>query len=765
MVCTSLSFHDYLSFAFGENVVSHHLSLAATDAIPLRYDTEVDNAVFACCSFEESNCVAVVSSFPAHVQPIYASSSFACYVIPSMDASMSIPKEFMVWRPLPLSLKVSPSLSQHLTLHQETHSSRSKHALTDDYSNQILEISFYPRDESSPLPPITSAIKHKLSSTNNGISSVIEALTRYAPSSSNPWNHILHDITPPSAVASSSHNNFYSACGFDDLIFTEDAFSITVDSLNVLFKPSKPSSCMSALVAVAASLPSVAAVALEPKYAPVNDFVSRFVQVGSSSSTPLYHSVGLVGSNVRIGVADTGVDERSCFFANNDKSLVTRSTSGAVVTNSSKRVIIQYVAFKDGADEPDGHGTHVCGTIAGSTSNSAYAQYGGVSPGAKIAFYDVGVAGDPYLYIPSLQSFVFPAAASAGATLHSNSWGGGENAYNSFCVQADTYLYSNVNFLAFFAAGNGGSGASTVINPAIAKNVVSVGASGSGHGLGINNLAYFSSRGPTFDARFGIDVLAQGYGTYSARSSSDASSETCQFLSMSGTSMATPAVAAAAAMVTQYFFDASFYASVCRAGYPNCGSPFQPSGSLVKTVLLHSGQNIGGDYAYPGNEQGFGRVMLSNVLVQSGITTSGMDLYVNDITIASKGVKSLVVSVTSSSFPLKVTISWMDPPNVVSAAKQLLNDIDLTVVSPSNAVFYGNKNPNSDTANNAEMVLISNPSIGVYTVTITAKSFPSTANQKVSVVITSIGSVADATKSPTSQPTLKPTMEPTITFR
>ena len=55
---------------------------------------------------------------------------------------------------------------------------------------------------------------------------------------------------------------------------------------------------------------------------------------------------------------------------------------------------------------------------------------------------------------------------------------------------------------------------------------------------------------------------------------------------MSGTSMATPAVAGAAALVTQYFADPLFWAANCYLMYPMCFA-FQPSGSLVKAVIVH----------------------------------------------------------------------------------------------------------------------------------------------------------------------------------
>ena len=56
------------------------------------------------------------------------------------------------------------------------------------------------------------------------------------------------------------------------------------------------------------------------------------------------------------------------------------------------------------------------------------------------------------LSYPSINSF-FNCAYSAGARLHSNSWGGMFNAYDSDTIAMDNYLVTYQDFLAIFAAG------------------------------------------------------------------------------------------------------------------------------------------------------------------------------------------------------------------------------------------------------------------------------------------------------------------------
>lgn len=91
------------------------------------------------------------------------------------------------------------------------------------------------------------------------------------------------------------------------------------------------------------------------------------------------------------------------------------------------------------------------------------------------------------------------------------------------------------------AAGNYGPGASTLIAPADAHDILTIGAVSS-----TGSLAGFSSRGPTFDGRIKPEVCARGVSTWSATSSSDAS-----YGGASGTSLSTPLVAGAACLLVQ----------------------------------------------------------------------------------------------------------------------------------------------------------------------------------------------------------------------
>jgi hypothetical protein len=100
------------------------------------------------------------------------------------------------------------------------------------------------------------------------------------------------------------------------------------------------------------------------------------------------------------------------------------------------------------------------------------------------------------------------------------------------------------------------------------------------------DIASFSSFGPTADGRIKPDIVGPGEMVSAASGDMDASlagaapGSVCLTGRKSGTSMATPLVAAYSAIVRQYFMD-GFYPS----GGPS-NAPHTPSGPLIKGVLM-----------------------------------------------------------------------------------------------------------------------------------------------------------------------------------
>lgn len=110
---------------------------------------------------------------------------------------------------------------------------------------------------------------------------------------------------------------------------------------------------------------------------------------------------------------------------------------------------MQYVAHSDDRESSRGHGTHVAGTIAGQTLHCQrrHQKSNGIAMGAKLAIFDMGVAGSSLLDPPDDLADMFAAAKIAGARIHVNSWGtypSGRNLYySSWDLQVDSYLHEN----------------------------------------------------------------------------------------------------------------------------------------------------------------------------------------------------------------------------------------------------------------------------------------------------------------------------------
>jgi Subtilase family len=85
-----------------------------------------------------------------------------------------------------------------------------------------------------------------------------------------------------------------------------------------------------------------------------------------------------------VGVSDTGLDHSSCFFADPAMPVPMCVTSdwseppGCI--NAAHRKIVSYRSFpwSDNVDTMDGHGTHICGIVAGESEGS---DFNGVAPG------------------------------------------------------------------------------------------------------------------------------------------------------------------------------------------------------------------------------------------------------------------------------------------------------------------------------------------------------------------------------------------------
>ncbi|MFF9895522.1 S8 family serine peptidase [Streptomyces longispororuber] len=243
---------------------------------------------------------------------------------------------------------------------------------------------------------------------------------------------------------------------------------------------------------------------------------------------PKAWQAGYDGKGVKIAVLDTGVD----------------------ATHPDLKD--QVVAEEDFTPSPDtkdrvGHGTHVASTAAGTGAKNG--AYKGVAPGAKIlngkVLGDDG-SGDDSGIIAGIEW-----AAAQGADVVNLSLGGGDTPGVDPLEATVDKVSEDKGILFAIAAGNDGAPAS-VGSPGSADKALTVGAVDDK-----DKLAEFSSQGPRIgDGAIKPDVTAPGVDiTAAAAPGSDIEKEVGQkpegYLTISGTSMATPHAAGAAALLKQ----------------------------------------------------------------------------------------------------------------------------------------------------------------------------------------------------------------------
>ncbi|MBB4960068.1 S8 family serine peptidase [Micromonospora polyrhachis] len=241
---------------------------------------------------------------------------------------------------------------------------------------------------------------------------------------------------------------------------------------------------------------------------------------------PAAYQVGFTGRGVTVAVLDTGVDVEH-------PDLV-----GKVAESRN---------FSEAPEDSDiiGHGTHVAATVAGSGAASG-GKYRGVAPDATL------LSGKVCVSTSCTDSAVLAgmqwAAAEKRATLVNLSLGFTDTPEIDPLEQAVNTLTAQTGTLFVISAGNDG-GEGTVSSPGSADAALTVGAVDRDE-----QLADFSSQGPRVgDEAIKPDITAPGVDIVAARASGTDTGTPAGdgYAAMSGTSMAAPHVAGAAALLAQ----------------------------------------------------------------------------------------------------------------------------------------------------------------------------------------------------------------------
>ncbi len=244
-------------------------------------------------------------------------------------------------------------------------------------------------------------------------------------------------------------------------------------------------------------------------------------------SAPAAWDLGLFGDGVRVAVLDTGVDSNHPDLAS--------------------RVTVERNFTEDPLEDGYGHGTHVASILAG-TGEASGGRYRGMAPGAQLL---AGKVCDDFGNCE--ESAIIAAAEWAiveeGARVVNLSLGGPDTPEIDPLEEAINRLTEDHGALFVVSAGNFGPFAGSVESPSSADAALAVGAVDREDAPGI-----FSARGPRV-GDFGLkpDITAPGVEIVAALSGFADLGEPVDeaYIALSGTSMAAPHVAGAAALLLQ----------------------------------------------------------------------------------------------------------------------------------------------------------------------------------------------------------------------
>lgn len=257
-------------------------------------------------------------------------------------------------------------------------------------------------------------------------------------------------------------------------------------------------------------------------------------------ATNVWGEYGLKGEGIVIGIMDSGVDGTHEALVHNYRGRDGNHQYSWIDVSGQN-----YATPQDGY----GHGTHVAGTAVGGGEGEPI----GVAPeaewiAAKI-FTDGGSATISGIH-RAFEWFMAPGGDPSKAPhIVNNSWGNSNTFNKEFYEDVQAWVAAGI--FPLFAAGNNGPGAQTIGSPGSFPESFAIGATDSN-----DQVAYFSSRGPVYwideegkqQRLLKPDVTAPGHHIYSAWPGARGQGK---YHTISGTSMATPHVAGAIALLLQ----------------------------------------------------------------------------------------------------------------------------------------------------------------------------------------------------------------------
>ncbi len=397
---------------------------------------------------------------------------------------------------------------------------------------------------------------------------------------------------------------------------------------------------------------------------------------------------GYTGEGVRAEVMDTGV-----LMSHQAFQAIPPLIHGANNGNNSHGTAVYGINFGDGTGNGDGRG---------------------MVPDAQGIFSSFFSLGNRHTHTAEL------VAAPYFAVYQTNSWGQCcRTDYGAEAFQMDDITFLN-DIVILQAQANNGNRVSS--GHAWAKNIVSVGGIRHFNTLtrADDSWTNAGSIGPAEDGRIKPDLA---YWYDSILTTSNSGGYTGGF---GGTSAATPETAGHFGLMFQMWNDGIFGNEVDPEGtvFDN-----RPHMATAKALMINTSEPYpfsGPNHDLTRVHQGWGLPSVRNLYDRRG------EFFIVDETDILRNLDVTVhqVIVDGEGGALKVTLVYTDLPGTTSSDQHRINDLSLTVISPSNITYYGNQgllegnwSTSGGEANHidtVENVWIENPEAGVWIIEISA---------------------------------------------
>lgn len=290
---------------------------------------------------------------------------------------------------------------------------------------------------------------------------------------------------------------------------------------------------------IAVELPSAALLELIPEAEPEVVWpdltVYPCLNVAAPAVGAVYaHRHGITGAGVTVAVIDSGIAPHPD------------------LTKPESRLIgwRDLVANRPEPYDDEGHGTHVAGIIAGNGFSSG-GKYAGIAPEANLV--GVKVLGEngvgPVSRVIAGLQWVVEKSKELGIRVVNLSLGAAaEKGYRTDPLSRAVAESWRRGLIVCAAAGNNGPKEGTITTPGISPYAITVGSIDDKRTVSRSDdvIADHSSRGPTVDELAKPDLVAPGAGITSLKPDGG-------YVALSGTSMATPMVSGAVALILQKY--------------------------------------------------------------------------------------------------------------------------------------------------------------------------------------------------------------------